>query len=69
MHKLLTASTIDRAALEKVRAERLAEADRVSRELVNALADVAEVLTPEQREIVNERLHQLKSMRRHWRRG
>ena len=69
MHKLLTASTIDRAALEKVRAERLAEADRVSKELVNALADVAEVLTPEQREIVNERLHQFKSMRRHWRRG
>ena len=69
MHKLLTANTIDRAALEKVRAERLAEADRVSKELVNALADVAEVLTPEQRVIVNERLEQFKSMRRHWRRG
>ncbi|MEO9461049.1 MAG: Spy/CpxP family protein refolding chaperone [Rhizobiaceae bacterium] len=69
MHKLLTAETIDRAALEKVRAERLAEADRVSKELVNALADVAEVLTAEQREIVNERLQQFKSMRRHWRRG
>ena len=69
MHKLLTAPTIDRAALEKVRAERLAEADRVSKELVNALADVAEVLTPKQREIVNERLDQFKSMRRHWRRG
>ena len=69
MHKLLTSETIDREALEKVRAERLAEADRVSKELVNALADVAEVLTPEQREVVNERLQQFKSMRRHWRRG
>ncbi|MEP1208913.1 MAG: Spy/CpxP family protein refolding chaperone [Rhizobiaceae bacterium] len=69
LHKLLTADTIDRAALEKLRAERVAEADRVSKELVNALADVAEVLTPEQRKIVDERLDQFKSMRRHWRRG
>ena len=69
MHRLLTASTIDREAIEKVRAERIAEADRVSKEIVNALADVAEVLTPAQREIVDERLDQLKFMRRHWRRG
>jgi len=69
MHKLLTSDTIDRTALEKIRAERVAEADRVSKELVNALADVAEVLTPEQRKIVDERIEQFKSMRHRWRRG
>ncbi|NKB52885.1 MAG: periplasmic heavy metal sensor [Rhizobiaceae bacterium] len=69
LHNLLTADTIDRAAIEKIRAERVAEADRVSKELVNALADVAEVLTPEQRKIVDERLEQFKSMRGRWRRG
>lgn len=69
MHKLLVADTIDREAMEKIRLERLAEADQASKELVNALADVAEILTKEQRQIVDERLQQLKSMRKRWRRG
>ena len=69
MRKLLVADSIDRAAMEKIRLERLAEAGRASKELVNALADIAEILTPEQRQIVDERLQQFKSMRKRWHRG
>lgn len=69
LQKLLVSNTIDRTALEAVRAERLAEADRVSKELMTALADVAEILTPEQRKILDERLDQFKSMRGRWHRG
>jgi Spy/CpxP family protein refolding chaperone len=51
----LTAETIDREALEEIRASALELADRGSRELVSAVADLAEVLTPAQRrEIADE---------------
>lgn len=49
LHRILLAPVIDRAALEKLRAERIADIDQASRSLVGALADAAEVLTPEQR--------------------
>jgi len=47
--ELLKAPSIDRAALEKHRADRLALFDAMSRRMTTALADAAEVLTPEQR--------------------
>jgi Spy/CpxP family protein refolding chaperone len=47
--KLLSAPTIDRAAVEKLRAERIARIDAASKTFATALADAAEVLTPEQR--------------------
>ena len=47
--ELLTADKIDRAALEKLRAEQIATHDAASKRLVQALADAADVLTPEQR--------------------
>ncbi len=46
---LLTAPTIDRAAIEKLRAEHMATADQLSRVMVGAMEDAAQVLTPEQR--------------------
>jgi Spy/CpxP family protein refolding chaperone len=49
LHRILTAPVIDRAALEELRASLMAEVDQASRTAVNALADAAEVLTPEQR--------------------
>ncbi len=45
----LGAETVDRQALEELRLEKLETMDQVSRRLVTALADVADVLTPEQR--------------------
>jgi len=69
MHKLLIADTIDRNAIEKLRAERLAEADKISREVTTAIADVAEVLNAEQRKILNERVEQFRSIRKRWHRG
>jgi Spy/CpxP family protein refolding chaperone len=47
--QILTAPTIDRAALEALRAAQLAQADAASRRLAQAIADAADVLTPEQR--------------------
>jgi Spy/CpxP family protein refolding chaperone len=47
--ELLIAPNVDRAALEKVRADELALAETVSRRITRAVADAAEVLTPAQR--------------------
>lgn len=48
-HDILTAPQVDRAALERLRAERMADFDQTSKVMVAALADSAEVLTPAQR--------------------
>ncbi len=48
-HDILAAPTVDRAALERLRAERMAEFDQASKVMVGALADSADVLTPAQR--------------------
>lgn len=69
IHVLLLADTIDRTALETLRAERLADAEQISKNLVNALADVAEVLSPDQRKVLNERIEQFRSLRRGRHRG
>ncbi|MEM8749101.1 MAG: Spy/CpxP family protein refolding chaperone [Pseudomonadota bacterium] len=68
VRELLMQDSVDRAALEKLRTERLARADELSKELVNALADVSEVLTSDQKKILQERMEQFRSMRR-WHRG
>ena len=47
--ELLTQQTINRAALEKLRADQIALHEAASRRLIQAIADAAEVLTPEQR--------------------
>ena len=53
---LLTADTIDRAAIENARAAQLNVLDQASKELVQLLADTAGVLTPAQRKALAERL-------------
>lgn len=67
-HDLLKAPTIDRNAIEELRAKQMAEADRISRRVTTALIDVAEVLAPEQRQTLDERIEEFRSWG-HRRRG
>lgn len=58
---LLLQPKIDRAAIEAFRAEQLATVDAASKRFAQAVADAAEVLTPEQRQKAHELMQ--------WRRG
>src|SRR5690606_25552264 len=53
--ELLTATTIDRAAIEKLRADQIALADQVSQRITQALGDAAEILSPDQRRKLADR--------------
>jgi len=60
--ELLTQDSVDRGAIERLRAEQLELADAGSKRLAQAIADAAEVLTPEQRKALAERMQH----RRRW---
>ena len=53
---MLSQPTVDRAALEALRANQFQLAEQASRRFTQALADVADVLTPEQRAKLAERV-------------
>jgi Spy/CpxP family protein refolding chaperone len=55
--ELLSAESVDREALEALRAESFARFELASRALLGGLADLAETLTPEQREELLEHGH------------
>ena len=57
---------VDRAAIEALRAEQLALADAASKRFAQALGDTAEVLTPEQRRKIDDRLTELRERRGFW---
>jgi periplasmic protein CpxP/Spy len=61
--ELLRAPTVDRAGIEALRVEQLRLADAASKRLAQAIGDAAEVLTPEQRAKLAERM----AARRGWR--
>jgi periplasmic protein CpxP/Spy len=61
--ELLAATVIDRRALEQQRVTQMQLADARSKRMVQAMADAAEVLTPEQRLKVAERMK--RRMERH----
>lgn len=62
--ELMTAPTVDRAAVEALRAERIAAIDEASRKLTAAAIEAAEVLTPEQREKFAEQMAERMKERR-----
>ncbi|WP_129608152.1 Spy/CpxP family protein refolding chaperone, partial [Rhodoplanes serenus] len=64
---LLLAQTVDRAGIEKLRAEQMALADATSKRVAQALGDAAEVLTPEQRRKLEDRMSSFGLMRGFWR--
>jgi Spy/CpxP family protein refolding chaperone len=51
---LLTGQTVDRGAIEKLRSDQIGVADALSKRFTQAIADAAEVLTPEQRRKLSE---------------
>jgi Spy/CpxP family protein refolding chaperone len=67
--QLLTQPTIDRAAIEAFRAEHIAQMDAATKRLSQALADAADVLTPQQRQQINEHLEHRRGYWRGWHRG
>ena len=56
--ELLKAPNVDRAAIERLRSEQLQLADTVSKRITLAMGDVAEVLSPQQRQKIAGRLEQ-----------
>jgi Spy/CpxP family protein refolding chaperone len=54
VRELLTAPNVDRAAIEKLRAEQIATMDTVSKRIAQAVGDAAEVLTADQRRKLGE---------------
>jgi len=64
--ELLSAPSIDRAAIEKLRVSKLQHADAASKRITQAFADAAEVLTPEQRKKLAEHAGRMRGHRRHW---
>jgi periplasmic protein CpxP/Spy len=56
LHELLTAPVIDRAALEQLRAEQMQRMDFISKRILAAVEDAADVLTPAQRVAFGDRL-------------
>jgi Spy/CpxP family protein refolding chaperone len=68
--ELLTATTIDRAAIETLRTEQMALADQATRRISQALADAATVLSPEQRRKLADRMDRWRSFAHApWHRG
>ncbi|EBA10714.1 Spy/CpxP family protein refolding chaperone [Roseobacter sp. CCS2] len=63
IRELLLAEEVDAAALEALRADRIAEADRVSREMITAMTRISNILTPEQRQTAADRMAFLQEMR------
>lgn len=68
--ELMTQPSVDRAAVEQLRAEQMANMEAASKRLASALADAAEIMTPEQRKVLAERIQEFRDHRwRGWRKG
>jgi protein CpxP len=65
---LLTGPTIDRSAIERLRAEQIGLAETASKRIAQALADAAEVLSPQQRRQVADWIAS-RGPWSHWHRG
>lgn len=66
---LLTAPTIDRSAIERLRAEQIGLAETASKRIAQALADAADVLSPEQRRKVADWMASRRTWWARWHRG
>lgn len=66
--ELLSAPTLDLAEIEKLRAERVAGIEQISRQITQAIVKAAETMTPEQRKKLAERIEEWRE-HRGWFRG
>jgi len=70
---LLTAPTVDRAAIEKLRTDQISLADAASKRIAQAAADASDVLNPEQRRKIADWIAALQAggpwMMMHWHHG
>jgi Spy/CpxP family protein refolding chaperone len=66
---LLTQPKVDRAAIEAFRTEQMATAEAASKRFAQAVGDIAEALTPEQRQKAHEILQWRRGFWRGWHRG
>lgn len=69
--EVLSGETVDRAKLEAMRSEQFTKFEEISKRLTTAVADAAEVLNPEQRKMLAERVEEWRGHRggRHHRGG
>lgn len=68
LHRLITADPIDRDAIESFRRTQMEHANDMSRILVDRLADIMDILTPEQRQTLEEQIakHRGRHARHAW---
>jgi len=69
LRTLLTQPKIDREAIEKLRVEKIALVDTLSKKATNAIINAGEILNLEQRVKLGEFLNKFGHNRRGWRRG
>lgn len=65
MRKLMSAATINKAAIETLRAEQIKLADEASKLATQTMQDIAEVLTPEQRAKLAEKMEKRRGWMHH----
>ena len=65
--EILSGETVNRARLEEMRTEQFAKFETISKRLTTAMADAAEVLEPEQRKQLAERVKEWRGHRGGWR--
>lgn len=66
LKEILTAETIDRDAMEAIRRRHLAKADEMTLIASNRLGEILEILTPEQRVQLADRLEKHRDRHRRW---
>jgi len=67
--ELLIQPKVDRAAIETFRLEQIALVEAASKRFAQAVGDVAEVLTPEQRQKAHDIVQSRRAFWHGWRRG